>query len=87
MSPTFYGPHGMAKETLASGGVIPDGGYFEMSEEDAQDPHNVRLIEEGKILPVTDKELKSVEKTAAMNQEVATAVEEASGGDGQEGGD
>jgi hypothetical protein len=50
----FYGPHGTSKEFLASGAPIPDGDFFEMTKEQANDPHNKRLIEEGKILPAQE---------------------------------
>jgi hypothetical protein len=47
-------------ECLASGAPIPDGDYFDLSAKEAEDPHNARLIAEGKILPAT----KAAEKVA-----------------------
>lgn len=78
MTPSFYGAHGVASETLASGAPIPHGGYFEMSDEDVKDPHNQRLIEEGKIIPTSESEIKAVEKTAKKD---AAAVKDAAAGE------
>jgi|SRR5512146_1258112 hypothetical protein len=64
MSLKFYGPHGMAKETLASGAPIPEGDYFTLEKGDVSDPHNLRLIKEGKIIPATD----AAEKAATSAQ-------------------
>lgn len=50
----FYGPHGQSKEYLASGAPIPDGDFFNLTKEEVNDPHNKRLIEEGKILAAKD---------------------------------
>lgn len=68
MSLKFYGPHGMAKETLASGALIPEGDFFEMERDDLKEPHNIRLIREGKVLPSSKTAVKAAEE-AVENEE------------------
>jgi hypothetical protein len=67
MSLKFYGPHGVAKETLASGGLIPDGDFIELERDALDDPHNVRLLKEGKLLPASKAAQKAVDEAVASD--------------------
>lgn len=97
MSLKFYGPHGVAKETLASGAPIPDGDFFEMTKSDLKEPHNQRLLEEGKVLPATDAATKATkeavkeakaEADARAAEIIAHAAEVAeTTGENQQGGE
>jgi hypothetical protein len=76
----FYGPHGTSKEHLASGAPVPEGDYFELTKSEVEDPHNLRLIQEGKVLTASDAAEKAV-------KEAATKAEKESAPENQEGGD
>jgi hypothetical protein len=46
-------------EDLADGRVLGPGEVTELSDEDLEDPHNQRLIEEGVLIPVEETEEQS----------------------------
>lgn len=75
MSLKFYGPHGVAKETLASGAPIPDGDFFQLTKEDLKEPHNLRLIAEGKVLAGSNAAQKAADD-AAKDAEAQAAKDE-----------
>lgn len=88
----FYGPHGTSKEFLASGAPIPEGDYFDLTKAELDDPHNQRLIAEGKVLPATDAAEKAAGQAAKEAEAEAAAAEEArlanqADRDSQEGGE
>ena len=46
----FYAPHDVSERILASGRPFAPGEFTELTSEEQKDPHNARLIEEGKLL-------------------------------------
>lgn len=49
-------------EDLADGRVLGPGEEAELDEEAVEDPHNQRLIEEGKLIPVEETEAEAEPK-------------------------
>jgi len=74
MSLKFYGPHGVAKETLASGAPVPEGDFFQIDKSDLEEPHNIRLVKEGKILPSTKAAEKAAEDVVEREDELIDAA-------------
>lgn len=51
----YYSPHDASERILASGRPLRPGQRFKLTDKDAKDPHNKRLIDEGQLLKVPDK--------------------------------
>jgi hypothetical protein len=51
----LYVPRTGSERNLASGRMLTPGETFDLSAEEAKDPHNQRLIEEGHLLKVEKK--------------------------------
>lgn len=68
----FYAPIGVADTMLASGRRPPIDDTFDLTDEEIKDPHNARLIEEGKIKEVPAKKAKprrSAESSSSTDNE------------------
>lgn len=46
----FYAPHDSTERLLADGRPFEPGEYVTLSKEEMKDPHNKRLVDEGKLL-------------------------------------
>lgn len=65
----MYSPHGSSKETLASGAPLPDGDFVELTQEELEDEHNARLIEEGRLLEPSKEGENTVNQQAQADEE------------------
>lgn len=62
-------------EDLASGQMVGIGEEVQLSAADEREPHNVRLIEDGVLIPVTRARQAQVEKAADEDAETSTEGE------------
>ena len=69
-------------EDLADGSIVAPGEFVHLSEEDAKDPHNERLIAEGALIGTGDKSEEVADMTEARvsRREAKAAREEEEGG-------
>ena len=73
---TEYRYVGRAPQDLSGGRILTMGEYVTLGKDEADDPHNARLIEEGKLMKVSPR---AAEKAAA---DAAAATK--SGKDGED---